>query len=94
MFSIRDERYNWQDFEILRLFKKHGVKRFWIDDIWDVDWEDVRKHARAWGEPGIPDVAIEAPPWVLTRALGGMDSLYRWHQARASRRRAGGGEGN
>lgn len=88
MFTVRDERYNWQDYEVLRQFKKYGVKRFWIDDIWDIDWEDVRQHALAKGEPGMPDFEVQGPPSALSPAMGAVDVLYRWHVARSRRRAA------
>lgn len=45
MRTVNDSKYHWQDFDLLRLFKKYGVYRFWFDAIWNFDWETCRINA-------------------------------------------------
>jgi glycosyltransferase involved in cell wall biosynthesis len=97
MFSVSDDLYNWQDFEILKLFDTHGYRRFWLDDIWDLDWEQARNHALAKGLSGIPNFTIASPPAPLRAMLTILDAVYARHKARVSARtpshiRAGGQE--
>lgn len=33
----------WWDYEVLKYFHKHGVKRFTQLDIWDIDWTEFAK---------------------------------------------------
>jgi glycosyltransferase involved in cell wall biosynthesis len=62
MHTVHTELYYWQDYEVLRHFAKSGARRFWIDDIWEFDWEKCRSHALAMGTSGIPDFKIPYPP--------------------------------
>ncbi|PZX52086.1 glycosyltransferase family 2 protein [Algoriphagus chordae] len=61
MHSIRKEEYYWYDVEILRLFQLYGVDRFKNEDIWNVDWEEVRIKLLNYNIDGIPDKSIESP---------------------------------
>lgn len=60
--TVDDSGIPWQDIEILRNFKTHGVRRFWIEDIWDNDWEGLRQRVMAAGVQGMPDSRIQPPP--------------------------------
>lgn len=62
MHTIPSEVYYWQDFEVLRYFAQHGVRKFWVDDIWDFDWEKCRAYAQSIDIAGIPDCTITPPP--------------------------------
>ena len=75
MFTISNSDYYWQDFEVLKLFKKHGYKKFWLDDIWYFDWEKFRKHAISIGEA--PNYPIKNPPALLVIMLRICDNLQR-----------------
>jgi hypothetical protein len=77
MCSMQPDTYYWQDFEILKYFKKYGVKRFWLDDIWDFDWEECRKHAQNLGVSEIPAERIMPPPKLLTFLLSYMDKAFK-----------------
>ncbi len=51
----------WWDWEVLRMFRQHGVKTFRDLDIWDVDWEHIRQLGLLRGVPGIPQAVIKRP---------------------------------
>lgn len=51
----------WWDWEILRLFKKHGTAPFRHLDIWSFDWESLRLKGMASEVPGLPEQPIEVP---------------------------------
>ncbi len=73
MHSISDAPYHWYDVEVLRLFRTHGTRRYWLDDVWRFDWEPARLWALRQGYDGIPDRPIRAAPdWLVfvMRALG------------------------
>lgn len=67
----------WYDDEVLRLFAQHGERKYWWDDIWDVDWESLRQDARARGVTGIPSDPITGPPAASRALLGLIDPPYR-----------------
>jgi len=69
MKSIINNRYYWWDFEILRQFKNHDYWQFWLDDIWDFDWEAFRQYAQTIDNLEIPDSKIISPPRFLNRFL-------------------------
>lgn len=81
MRTIDEPEFPWQDFEVLTQFAKHGVRRFWIEDIWDQDWENVRRKAIEAGIPGMPDLKIQPAPWWMAAAR-----LVIKHSTLASRR--------
>ena len=62
--TIQLQHFYWQDFEVLKQFRKHGERRFWPDDIWDFDWEACRKYAIAQGMADMPSSVIASPPRV------------------------------
>ena len=51
----------WWDWEILRFFKQHGTAPFRHLDIWDVDWEALRRQGLAQGIEGLPEKPLELP---------------------------------
>jgi glycosyltransferase involved in cell wall biosynthesis len=73
MHTIPSEVYHWQDYEVLRYFTQYGERRFWIDDIWDMDWESCRAHARSIGEARIQHHRICAPPSIIEALLRVLD---------------------
>jgi hypothetical protein len=78
MRSTVTSRYYWQDYEVLRLFAKHGTRRFWLDDIWDEDWESCRQHALSLRMAGIPSERIKPPPpgvGVITSLIDGAQNI-------------------
>jgi hypothetical protein len=76
MQSIDSETYYWQDYEVLRHFAEHGVRQFWVDDIWDFDWEKCRIHALSIGVSGIPQTRISTPPKLMTILLPLLDKSF------------------
>jgi glycosyltransferase involved in cell wall biosynthesis len=76
MHTIRPEPYYWQDYEVLRHFAQYGVRRFWVDDIWDFDWEKCRIHAQSIGVSGIPQNKISMPPKLITSLLPVLDKSF------------------
>jgi glycosyltransferase involved in cell wall biosynthesis len=51
----------WYDVEVLRSFAKKGTGFFASIDLWDVDWEEKRRLAKAQGYAGISDAPIVDP---------------------------------
>jgi hypothetical protein len=59
--SIGESSLYWWDIEVLRTFKKAGIKKFYPLDIWrEVDWEQLRLIALAKNITGIDDKPIVA----------------------------------
>jgi glycosyltransferase involved in cell wall biosynthesis len=86
MRSIPDDPPHWQDFELLRLFHKHGTRRFWLDDFWSQDWESFRQEAIRRGIDSVPLSPIATPPALLTGLMKLPDAAYRWwRQFRSSK---------
>jgi glycosyltransferase involved in cell wall biosynthesis len=76
MKSILDNKFYWQDFEVLKHFNKYGVKRFWIEPIWDYDWEYCRLYAQEQGIEDIPNYQISKPPQILRFLMKIADQIY------------------
>jgi len=70
------QEYYWHDYEILKMFAKYGAKKFWLDDIWDIDWEKCRQYHIGIASNNAPDGGIEAPPLLLQRLLSRVDPAY------------------
>ncbi|WP_071341153.1 glycosyltransferase family 2 protein [Maribacter sp. 1_2014MBL_MicDiv] len=51
--------YYWFDREAVKLLQNKGYKYFWLEDIWDVDWNSVEEHF------GL-EQQIHAPPMLIT----------------------------
>lgn len=43
MTAIQDVEPYWQDVALFELMLKHGARRFWLDDIWEKDWNRFAK---------------------------------------------------
>jgi hypothetical protein len=90
MRSIKESRYYWQDFDVLRTFERYGTRKFWLENIWDQDWEACRLVAASGGVQGIPTERIEKPPRLMTSILKLVDRIYAvslrlrrlWHRMR------------
>jgi glycosyltransferase involved in cell wall biosynthesis len=76
MHTIIDQKYAWQDFEVLRYFHKYGLRRFWIDDIWEFDWEACRLYAKSLGMNNIPDYEIKPPPRSMRAIIRNLTDVY------------------
>ena len=75
MTSIPTSETFWWDWEILRMFAGHGVETFKGLDIWDVDWERIRKIGLKTGKEGLPDDPVECPQAIRDRV--GLELLQR-----------------
>jgi glycosyltransferase involved in cell wall biosynthesis len=83
MHSVQTSAYYWQDYEVLRHFSTHGARRFWLEDIWDFDWEKCRVQAQLAGVSEIPASKISAPPKPVTYMLRMFDkALAFWRSIR------------
>lgn len=40
----KPEEFYWYDLESIKLLEIHGSKRFWFEDVWDVEWNNVSDH--------------------------------------------------
>ena len=45
MHNLPDDALTWHEIEVLRAFAEHGEKRFWLEPIWDIDWNKIRQSA-------------------------------------------------
>ena len=45
MHNLSDDALTWHEIEVLRAFAEHGEKRFWLEPIWDIDWNKIRQRA-------------------------------------------------
>jgi hypothetical protein len=73
----------WWDWDILRLFARHGVAPFRHLDIWDFDWEALRRDGIARGLPDLPAQPIRAPRGAVDRAIRA--ALRRSHRLKPRR---------
>jgi glycosyltransferase involved in cell wall biosynthesis len=77
MHEVIKQKYYWWDFEVLKYFNKYGCRRFWLDDIWNFDWESCRLYAKALEMPSIPGHPISKPPVLLNGCLRLADKAYQ-----------------
>lgn len=61
MRAIAVDGTYWWDLDVLRMFATHGLERFAGLDIWDADWESLRRAFAARGESGLPAGPIARP---------------------------------
>ena len=73
--NLPDPNFSWHDFEVLSYFKEYGFKRFYMDDIWEYDWEECRQYALQSGKD-VPATPIEKPGRFYTGTAKVLDSLY------------------
>ena len=71
MSTIRDVQPYWQDVDTLELLLLHGSRRFWLDDVWQKDWNrfivQLGRLAR-----------VEPPPLALRLAVDTAQRLVAW----------------
>jgi glycosyltransferase involved in cell wall biosynthesis len=77
MTQIKDVPPYWQDLATLDLLLKHGSRRFWLDDIWQKDWNRLLRDQGGAG--------FVVPPPRLLRAV--VDAAQRLIEGAASIRR-------
>jgi len=95
LFTIEQPRFTWHDHEVLRQLDRHGARRFWLDDVWDLDWEACRREALAAGLD-VPARPLRRPPAPIRLVGATLDRLYDLWLAlkRLGRSAAGGGDGD
>jgi len=72
--TIKEEKFYYQDLELLRILNQHGFSRFWWDDIFnEIDLEQVRKYFLAKGIDELRDLKIKSPPFLLKIILNIID---------------------
>jgi glycosyltransferase involved in cell wall biosynthesis len=76
MFTIQNQKYYWYDYEVLRYFHKYGTQKFWLDDIWNFDWESFRVYAQSIGVTDIPNKKLSFPPRAAKIIASAMTNLY------------------
>ncbi|MFM6270364.1 MAG: glycosyltransferase family 2 protein, partial [Dolichospermum sp.] len=69
MKTIKNSKYYWWDYEILKQFKNYGYWQFWFDDIWDFDWESFRQYVQTLENTENLDLRIIPPPKLLSKFL-------------------------
>ena len=76
MRTIRCDYYYWYDFEVLKHFSQFGVRRFWLEDIWNFDWESCRQYAKSKNISPIPEHPISPPPKILGQLMDWLIYFY------------------
>jgi glycosyltransferase involved in cell wall biosynthesis len=62
MTTIEDVQPYWQDVATLDRLLEYGSRRFWFDDIWEKDWNDLLRQLNRDGH-------VSPPPWPLRLIL-------------------------
>jgi hypothetical protein len=65
LLSCESDSLTWYDVEILKYMNDHGVRRLWLLDIWNQDWDWLRELAIRAGRKDMPTGPIVGPPsWI------------------------------
>ncbi|MFT3825787.1 MAG: glycosyltransferase family 2 protein [Chitinophagaceae bacterium] len=86
--NVGDVRISWHDYEVLKHFSHYGEQKFYLDNIWGVDWEYYRQQAIKNGVAGISEKSIKKQP--LPHRVAGkiIDTAYDfYHKMRHSGRK-------
>ena len=73
--KFSEPEFSWQDFEVLKYFKKYGYSKFHLDEIWDFDWEACWQAAHKSGKE-VPELPIAKPNKLVFTSLSVIDNLY------------------
>ncbi|QGW29724.1 glycosyltransferase family 2 protein [Phnomibacter ginsenosidimutans] len=65
--EISDPEISWYDLAIKEAFEKYGTRKFWLDDIWDQEWQTIFKSSPR----------IKNPPKFLTSLLKFTDKFNK-----------------
>ena len=76
MRTIATSHYYWYDFAVLNYFQKYGCHRFWLEDIWQFDWEAFRQYSISIGASNLPSQKISKPPIMLRLVLRLLTLIY------------------
>jgi len=72
-----DSGETWQAWACLQAMAEAGEKRFWCEDLWDIDWERLRQRGQTLGVPGLPVHPVRRPPPLLGWLLDAAESVAR-----------------
>lgn len=75
MTTVNVQPYYWWDWEVLRMFAQYGVERFRHQEIWYLDWEQVRQDGLKLGIEGLPSNPLHNPRTLMDRMLA---KVRRW----------------
>lgn len=75
MHNLPDDGLTWHEIEVLRAFAEHGEKRFWLEPIWDIDWNKIRQSATE--EMGVNFRKIKYPPIFYCLFASSVDFVMR-----------------
>lgn len=74
--TVLTQEYSSYDTEVLKYFNKYGYKKFYFENIWDMDWERYRIALQAKGVEAIPEQSIKTPWPLLQPSLRWLTALY------------------
>lgn len=74
--TFHDPEYSWHDKEVIRFFQKYGYRRFYLDNIWQVNWEQLRQNMWLENDSYVPSKPIIYPS-ILYKIVGlAVDFFY------------------
>lgn len=76
--NFQTSELNQYNRQILEHFYKYGVSKYWWEDIWAVDYSEIKKKFKESGDFELPDFSIRpAPMWITAvRNIAIMGLLY------------------
>jgi hypothetical protein len=80
LYNLKDPDFSWHDFEVLRFFRKYGYRKFYLDNIWDFSWEDVKQYALKADMQSIPQEKISGPGFFWRLFGNSIDWLYKLYR--------------
>lgn len=76
MRKLPENALTWHEIEVLRAFAQFGERRFWLDPIWDVDWNERRLSAI--DVEGIPYQQIQYPSIIYRCLASALDIIINF----------------
>jgi len=77
MTSVEDVQPYWQDVATLNMLIEYGAKRFWFDDLWTKDWNDLLRQLNMNEHVAPPPLALRFTLDVMQRVVEGIADLRR-----------------
>ena len=72
--TIKEDKFYYQDLELLRLLNQHGCSRFWWDDIYnEINLEQARRYFLSKGFNELSDLKNKISPFLLNIILNIID---------------------
>jgi hypothetical protein len=75
MRKLPEDTLTWHEIEVLRAFARFGERRFRLDPIWDIDWNERR--LSAFDVEGIPNGEIKSPSIIYRFLSSAMDIIIK-----------------